>query len=101
MIKTKVAFLKGRLFSSQSELFENFSNCSDWLDKSRPSKKATFLITLCKQAISVFPKGTATHYRIESRTKILQPFDYYPGALPTSCATAILLILLFQYTVRF
>jgi len=29
MIKTKVAFLEGRLFSSQSELFENFSNL--WL----------------------------------------------------------------------
>jgi len=41
MIKTKVAddFLEGRLLSSQSELFENFSNFSDWLDKSRPSKK--------------------------------------------------------------
>jgi len=43
MIKTKVAFLEGRLFSSQSELFENFSNSSDWLDKSRSSKKATFI----------------------------------------------------------
>jgi len=38
MIKTKVAFLEGRLFSSQSGFFENFSDCSDWLDKSRPSK---------------------------------------------------------------
>jgi len=28
MIKTKVAFLEGQLFSSQSELFENFSNSS-------------------------------------------------------------------------
>jgi len=43
MIKTKVAFLEGRLFSSQSELFENFSDCFDWVDKSRPSKKATFV----------------------------------------------------------
>jgi len=41
MIKAKMAFLEGRLFPSQSELLENFSNCSDWLDKSRPSKKAT------------------------------------------------------------
>jgi len=39
MIKTKVVFLKGRLFSSQSELFEYFLNCSDWLVKSQPSKK--------------------------------------------------------------
>jgi len=46
MIKTKVAFLEGRLFSSQSELFENFLNCSDWLDKSRPSKKAAFALIM-------------------------------------------------------
>jgi len=39
MIKTKVAFLEGRLLSNQSGLFENFSDCSDWLEKSRPSKK--------------------------------------------------------------
>jgi len=38
MIKTKAVFLEDRLFSSQSELLENFSNCSDWLDKSRPQK---------------------------------------------------------------
>jgi len=31
MIKTKVAFLEGRLFSSQSKLLDNFSNCFDWL----------------------------------------------------------------------
>jgi len=43
MIKTKVAFLEGRLFSNQSEIFEYFLNCSDWLDKSQPSTKATFV----------------------------------------------------------
>jgi len=36
-----VAFVEGRLLTSQSELFENFSNGSDWLDKSPPFKKAT------------------------------------------------------------
>jgi len=41
MIKTKVAFLEGRLFFNQSRLFKNFSDCSDWMDKSRFSKKAT------------------------------------------------------------
>jgi len=46
MIKTKVAFLKGRIFSSQSELVEYFLNCFDWLDKSRPSKKATFVLII-------------------------------------------------------
>jgi len=25
-------------------LFDTFSNCSDWLEKSRPSKKATFIL---------------------------------------------------------
>jgi len=42
MIKARVAFLKGRLFSSQSGLFENFLDYSDWRDKSRPSKKSHF-----------------------------------------------------------
>jgi len=46
MIKTKVAFLEDRLFSNQSGLFENYSDCSDWLDKSRPSKKATFALIM-------------------------------------------------------
>jgi len=40
--QSKSVFLEGRLFSSQSGLFENFSDPSDRLDKSRPSKKATF-----------------------------------------------------------
>jgi len=39
MINAKVAFLKGGLF-------ENFSDCSDWLDKSRPYKKATFVLIM-------------------------------------------------------
>jgi len=34
MIKTKVAFLEGRLLSSQSEQSERFSKSSDWLEKS-------------------------------------------------------------------
>jgi len=42
MIKTKVAFLEDRLLSSQSEQFKKFAKSSDWLEKSRPSKKATF-----------------------------------------------------------
>jgi len=46
MIKIKVAFLDGRLFFSQSEGFKNFLNCSDWLDKSRHSKKATFVLIM-------------------------------------------------------
>jgi len=46
MIKAKVAFLESRLFSNQSGLYENFSECSDWLDKSQPSKKATFVLIM-------------------------------------------------------
>jgi len=46
MNKGKVAFLEGRLFSSQSELFEYFLNFFDWLDKSRPFKKATFVLIM-------------------------------------------------------
>jgi len=33
-------------FFSQSEVFEFFLNCSDWLDKSRPSKKDTFVLII-------------------------------------------------------
>jgi len=46
MIKTKVAFLKGRLLSSQSEQSEKFSKSLNWLEKSRPSKKATFVLIM-------------------------------------------------------
>jgi len=42
MIKTKVAFLEGRLLFSQSQQPKMFSKRPDWLEKSRPSKKATF-----------------------------------------------------------
>jgi len=46
MIKPKVAFLESQLFSNQSELFQHFLNSSDWLDKDRPSKKATFVLIM-------------------------------------------------------
>jgi len=45
-INTKAAFLDDLLFSSQLELFKYFSICSDWLDKGRPSKKATFVLDM-------------------------------------------------------
>jgi len=44
MIKIKVAFLEGRLLSSQSEQPEKISKSSDWLEKIRPSWKATFVL---------------------------------------------------------
>jgi len=40
----QVAFLEGRLLSSQSEQSEKFSKSSDWLEKSRPFKKVTFAL---------------------------------------------------------
>jgi len=48
MIKTKVAFMdmEGRLLSSQSEQSEKFSKSPDWLEKSRPSKKAIFALII-------------------------------------------------------
>jgi len=49
MIKTKVAFLEGRILSSQSDEFEKFLKSSDWLEKSRHSKKTAF-VRSCKQA---------------------------------------------------
>jgi len=44
MIKTKVAFLKNRFLSIQSKQFKKYSKSFDWLEKSRPSKKATFVL---------------------------------------------------------
>jgi len=44
--QTKVALLEGRLFSSQSELFENFSNGSDCWIKAGPPKKTLFYLIM-------------------------------------------------------
>jgi len=44
MIKTKVAFLESQLLSSQSEQYERSSKSFNWLEKSRLSKKATFVL---------------------------------------------------------
>jgi len=46
MIKTKEAFSEGRLLSSQSEQPENVSKSPDLLEKSRFSKKATFVLIM-------------------------------------------------------
>jgi len=46
MIKTKVFFLEGRLLSSQSEQSEKLSKSPDWLEKSRSSKKAAFVLIM-------------------------------------------------------
>jgi len=46
MIKTKVAFLESWFLPSQSEQSEKFSKSPDWLEKGRPSKKATFVFIM-------------------------------------------------------
>jgi len=46
MIKTIMAFLKVLLLFSQSEQSEMFLKSPDWLEKSRPSKKATFVLIM-------------------------------------------------------
>jgi len=46
MIKTKVAFVEGWFLSSQSEQFKKYLKSSDWLEKSRPSIKATFVLIM-------------------------------------------------------
>jgi len=46
MIKTKVAFLEGWLLFSQSEKSEKVLKSPDWLEKSRPSEKVTFVLIM-------------------------------------------------------
>jgi len=46
MIKTKVAFVVGRLLFSHSEQFSKHPKSSDWLDQSWPSEKVTFALNL-------------------------------------------------------
>jgi len=60
-----MTFLEGRLLSSQSEQSERSSKSSDWLEKSRPSKKP-LLFWSCKQA-----KMTHFKNQKEPRTPLL------------------------------
>jgi len=46
----KVAFLEGRVLFNQREQFKKLSKSSDWLEKSRPSKKNTWT---CTQALKL------------------------------------------------
>jgi len=51
MIKTKVAFLEGRLLPSQLEQSEKFLKSLIILEKSRPSKKPTFVLIVTIQSL--------------------------------------------------
>jgi len=42
--KALIGWKKTVLQISHLELFENFSNCFDWLDKTRSFKKATYVL---------------------------------------------------------
>jgi len=44
--QNKSGFLEGLLLSGQSQQFKKYSKSSDWLEKSRPSKKATFVLIM-------------------------------------------------------
>jgi len=44
--QNKSGFLEGRLLSSQSEQLKKYLKSSYWLEKSRPSKKATFVLIM-------------------------------------------------------
>jgi len=44
--QNKSGFMEGQLLSSQSEQSEKFLKSLDWLEKSRPSKKATFALIM-------------------------------------------------------
>jgi len=46
MIKTTVAFSEVRLLSIQPEQSEKFLKSLNWLEKSRPLKKATFVLIM-------------------------------------------------------
>jgi len=56
MIKTKVTFLEGRLYSSKSELFEYFLIALiGWIKSAL--QKSHFCFCLCKQAIYPLTKN--------------------------------------------
>jgi len=60
MIKTKVAFLKGQLLSSQSEPFKKYSKSPRvWLEKSRLFKQATIVLIMLEN-ISWWGKNILT-----------------------------------------
>jgi len=44
MSKTKVAYLEGRILSSQSKQFKKYSKNFDWMEKAGPPKKHFVLV---------------------------------------------------------
>jgi len=46
MIKTKSGFLEGPAFNKPIKAFKIYSKSFNWLEKSRSSKKATFVLIM-------------------------------------------------------
>jgi len=46
IVHIRPVYMKSRLLSSQSGQFEKYSKSSDWPEKSRSSKKATFVLIM-------------------------------------------------------
>jgi len=67
MYKTIVAFLEGRLLSSQFEQFKMHSKSYDWLEKAGPPNKP-LLIWSCKQTISCQVALTRRHFHSVAAT---------------------------------
>jgi len=73
MTETRMDFFEGRLFFSQSELFVRFLNSSNWLKKSRSSKKALLLGT-CKQSINDRLASRRDQIAERSKIKLLKSY---------------------------
>jgi len=58
--------------STEAGLFAGVSSAG-------PPQRVDCLAPKWETGLSVFPKDTVMRYRIGSRTKVLQPFDYQPG----------------------
>jgi len=67
--QSKSGFFRGPDFFSQSELFENLLDCSDWLDKSRPFTKP-LLFWSCKQVNNNFNRAGFLSRYFSSQSKI-------------------------------
>jgi len=50
--------------------------CLQVFCQARPPQRVDCLAPRWEIALNVFPKDTATHYRIGNQTKVTQPFDH-------------------------
>jgi len=77
MIKTKMAVLEDRFYLVNQNNLKSFQKALiGWKIAGLLKKTRLFFDHVNTQATSVFPKNTATRYRIESQIKFAQLFDY-------------------------